>query len=131
MRFKADEIASVLQKEIEDFRGQVETSEVGRVLEVGDGIARVYGLSGAMAGEMVEFTRTGVRGQAFNLEENSVGVIILGGYLEITEGDEVRSTGALLQVPVGPAMIGRVVDPLGNPMDGKGPIVTDKFRFVE
>src|SRR5438105_12907527 len=125
MRFKADEIVSVLQTEIEQYRSKLRSEEVGRVLEVGDGIARVYGVSDAMAGEMVEFTRTGVRGQAFNLEENSVGVIILGDYLEITEGDEVRSTGALLQVPVGEALIGRVVDPLGNPMDGKGPIVTD------
>src|SRR6266550_2752939 len=118
MRFKEDEIASVIQKEIEDFRGQIETSEVGRVLEVGDGIARVYGLAGAMAGEMVEFTRTGVRGLAFNLEENSVGVIILGEFIEIEEGDEVRTTGALLRVPCGDALLGRVVDPLGNPMDG-------------
>src|SRR5258707_6546741 len=110
MRFKADEIASVLQKEIEDFRGQVETSEVGRVLEVGDGIARIYGLSGAMAGEMLDFKRTGVRSMAFNLEENSVGVIIFGNYLEIAEGDEVSTTGELLRVPVGDALIGRVVN---------------------
>src|ERR687883_1601822 len=113
MRFKADEIVSVLQTEIEQYRAQLDSREVGRVLEVGDGIARVYGLSGVMAGEMVEFTRTGVRGLAFNLEENSVGVIILGDYLEIAEGDEVKSTGALLQVPVGEAMVGRVVNPLG------------------
>ncbi len=130
MKFKADEIASVIQKEIEDFRGSIQTSEVGRVLEVGDGIARVYGLSAAMSGEMVEFSN-GVRGQVFNLEENSVGVIILGDYLTIAEGDEVRSTGELLSVPVGDAMLGRVVDPLGNPLDGKGPIVTDKTRPVE
>ncbi|MFG0240599.1 MAG: F0F1 ATP synthase subunit alpha, partial [Gimesia chilikensis] len=90
MKFKADEIASVIQKEIEDFRGEIETSEVGRVLEVGDGIARVYGLSSAMSGEMVEFSN-GVRGQVFNLEENSVGIIIFGDYLSIAEGDEVRS----------------------------------------
>src|SRR5437016_6564046 len=109
MRFKADEIVSVLQSEIGQYRQQLDAREVGRVLEVGDGIARIYGLSGVMAGEMVEFTRTGVNGLAFNLEENSVGVIILGGYLEITEGDEVRSTGALLQVPCGDALIGRVV----------------------
>ena len=127
MKFKADEIASVIQKEIEDFRGQIETSEVGRVLEVGDGIARVYGLANAMSGEMVEFP-SGVRGQVFNLEENSVGVIILGDYLEISEGDEVRSTGALLSVPVGDALIGRVVDPLGNPLDGKGPVVATETR---
>src|SRR5205807_5951464 len=101
------------------------------VLEVGDGIARIYGLSGVMAGEMVEFKRTGVRGLAFNLEENSVGVIILGNYLGITEGDEVSSTGELLRVPVGEAVVGRVVDPLGNPLDGKGPVMTTQTRAVE
>ena len=131
MRFKADEIVSVLTPEIEQYRTQIDVREVGRVLEVGDGIARVYGLSGVMAGEMVEFTRTGVRGLAFNLEENSVGVIILGEYLGITEGDEVKTTGQLLRVPVCDALIGRVVDPLGNPRDGKGPIVTDLSRPVE
>ena len=130
MKFKADEIASVIQKEIEDFRGQIETSEVGRVLEVGDGIARCYGLSAAMAGEMLEFSN-GVRGLVFNLEENSVGVIILGDFKAIQEGDEVKTTGALLSVPVGDALIGRVVDPLGNPLDGKGPIVTTESRPVE
>ncbi len=129
-RFNTDEIVSVLTQEIKEYRQQLDTREVGRVLEVGDGIARVYGLSGVMAGEMVEF-RNGVRGLAFNLEENSVGVIILGDYLEISEGEEVRSTGRLLQVPCGPALIGRVVDPLGNPRDGKGPIVTDSYRPVE
>src|SRR6202043_1178719 len=131
MRFKADEIVSVLQTEIEQYRSQLDAREVGRVLEVGDGIARIYGLSSVMAGEMVEFKRTGVRGLAFNLEENSVGVIILGEYLEITEGDEVCSTGQLLRVPVGDAIIGRVVDPLGNPRDNKGPIVTNLSRPVE
>src|ERR1043166_6315698 len=105
MRFKADEIVSVLTKEIEEYRPELEAREVGRVLEVGDGIARVYGLSDAMAGEMVEFTRTGVRGLAFNLEENSVGVIILGDYLGIEEGDEVRSTGELLSVRVRDALV--------------------------
>jgi len=130
MKFKADEIASVIRKEIEDFRGQLATSEVGRVLEVGDGIARCYGLSTAMSGEMVEFPN-GVRGQVFNLEENSVGVIILGDYLEISEGDEVKTTGELLSVPVGDALIGRVVDPVGNPLDGKGPILTSERRPVE
>jgi F-type H+-transporting ATPase subunit alpha len=130
MKFKADEIASVLQKEIEDFKGQLATSEVGQVLEVGDGIARCYGLSTAMAGEMVEFPN-GVNGLVFNLEESSVGVIILGDYLEISEGDEVKTTGRLLSVPVGEALIGRVVDPLGNPLDGKGPIITNERRAVE
>src|SRR5438309_6779547 len=131
MRFKADEIVSVLANEINQYESKLDTREVGRVLEVGDGIARVYGLSGVMAGEMLEFTKTKVRGLAFNLEENSVGVIILGEYLEIAEGDEVRTTGQLLRVPVGDALIGRVVDPLGNPQDGKGPIVTDLSRPVE
>jgi F-type H+/Na+-transporting ATPase subunit alpha len=130
MKFKADEIASVLQKEIEDFEDQLATSEVGQVLEVGDGIARCYGLATAMAGEMVEFPN-GVNGLVFNLEESSVGVIILGDYLEISEGDEVKTTGRLLSVPVGEALIGRVVDPLGNPLDGKGPIVTNERRAVE
>src|SRR6516162_2537783 len=120
-RFNTDEIVSVLTTEIAQYRTQLDAREVGRVLEVGDGIARVYGLSGVMAGEMVLFKRTGVRGLAFNLEENSVGVIILGDFLTITEGDEVATTGELLRVPVGDAMIGRVVDPLGNPLDGKGP----------
>ena len=130
MKFKADEIASVIAEEIKDFQGQMQTSEVGRVLEVGDGIARCYGLSSAMASEMVEFP-SGVRGQVFNLEENSVGVIILGDFLTIAEGDEVKATGALLSVPVGEALIGRVLDPLGNPLDGKGPIVTTETRPVE
>jgi len=131
MRFKADEISSVLTEEIKNFGARLDTREVGRVLEVGDGIARVYGLSGIMAGEMVEFTRAKVRGTAFNLEENSVVIIVLGDYLEIEEGDEVRALGYLLEVPVGDALIGRVVDPLGNPLDGKGPITAAKTRPVE
>src|SRR6201993_2662482 len=122
MKFNVGEIASVLQQEIEQYQSQVDVREVGRVLEVGDGIARVYGLSHVMAGEMVEFTateqRAAVHGLAFNLEENSVGIIILGEFLEIAEGDEVRGTGRLLRVPVGDALLGRVVDPLGNPIDG-------------
>ncbi len=130
MKFNSDEIASVIQKEIENYSSQIDVREVGRVLEVGDGIAQVYGLSGVMAGEMVEFAN-GVHGLAFNLEENSVGIIILGDYLGINEGEEVRSTGKLLSVPVGDKLLGRVVDPLGNPMDGKGPIVTNKRRPVE
>ncbi len=130
MKFNSDEIASVIQKEIEQFSTQIDVRDVGRVLEVGDGIAQVYGLAGVMAGEMVEFAN-GVNGLAFNLEENSVGVIILGDYLQINEGEEVRSTGKLLSVPVGDELLGRVVDPLGNPLDGKGPIVTAKRRPVE
>ncbi|MBI1347884.1 F0F1 ATP synthase subunit alpha [bacterium] len=130
MKFNAGEIASVIQQEIEDFRSSIDTAEVGRVVEVGDGIARVYGLSSAMSGEMVEF-QNGVRGQVFNLEENSVGVIILGDYLEIAEGMEVRTTGALLSIPVGESLIGRVIDPLGNALDGKGAIVTSEMRPLE
>src|ERR1700746_1552906 len=131
MRFKPDEIVSVLRTEIDTYGKDIHVEEVGRVLEVGDGIARIYGLSKVMAGEMVEFTRTGVRGVAFNLEENSVGVIILGDYLEIAEGDEVRTTGELLQVPCGDALTGRVVDPLGNPLDGQGPIIASHSRPIE
>lgn len=130
MKFNADEIASVIQREIENYSARIDVREVGRVLEVGDGIAQVHGLSGVMAGEMVEFPG-GITGLAFNLEENSVGVIILGDYLSITEGDEVRSTGKLLSVPVGESLLGRVVDPLGNPLDGKGPLVTSQRRAVE
>ena len=130
MKFKADEIVSVLQQEIEQFESKVDVREVGRVLEVGDGIARIYGLSGVMAGEMVQFPN-GTIGLAFNLDEHSVGVIILGDYLSINEGDEVKTTGRLLSVPVGDALLGRVVDPLGNPVDGKGPIVTSHRREVE
>ncbi len=130
MRFNADEIASVIQQEIEQYESQLDVREVGTVLEVGDGIARVYGLSNIMAGEMVEFPN-GVNGLAFNLEENSVGVIILGDYLDIEEGDEVKALGRLLSVPVGEAVIGRVLDPLGNPLDNKGPLDTTERLNVE
>ncbi|MEM1304939.1 MAG: F0F1 ATP synthase subunit alpha, partial [Planctomycetota bacterium] len=130
MKFNSDEIASVIQQEIASYDAQVDVREVGRVLEVGDGIAQVYGLGGVMAGEMVEFS-SGATGLAFNLEENSVGVIILGDYLQIFEGEEVKSTGQLLSVPVGDELLGRVVDPLGNPLDGKGPIHTTQRRPVE
>ncbi|MGD0517031.1 MAG: F0F1 ATP synthase subunit alpha, partial [Thermoguttaceae bacterium] len=130
MKFKADEIASVIRQEIEQFESRIDVREVGRVIEVGDGIARVYGLSGVMSGEMVEFPG-GVIGLAFNLEENSVGVIILGDYLKISGGDEVRSTGRLLSVPVGDGVLGRVIDPLGNPLDGGGPIISTERRLVE
>jgi F-type H+-transporting ATPase subunit alpha len=130
MRFKVDEITSVITEEIRQYRSEVDLSEVGKVLEVGDGIARVYGLSSAMAGERLEFA-SGASGQVFNLEESSVGVVILGEYLSIHEGEEVRRTGELLSVPVGKALIGRVVDPLGRPLDGKGPIDTPTRRPLE
>jgi F-type H+/Na+-transporting ATPase subunit alpha len=130
MKFNSDEIASVIQKEIETFESQMDVREVGTVLEVSDGIARVYGLSGVMAGEMVQFP-SGVIGLAFNLEENSVGIIILGDYLTINEGDEVKALGKLLSVPVGDGVIGRVLDPLGNPLDGLGPVESIEQRPVE
>ena len=130
MKFRADEISSVIQREIEQFSPEVTKSEVGQVLEVGDGIARVYGLSGLMAGEMVSF-ENGVKGIALNLEESSVGVMILGDYTQIEEGDTVTATGSLLRVPVGDALIGRVVNGLGEPMDDLGPIATDKTWALE
>ena len=130
MKFNSDEIASVIQAEIKQFGSSVDVREVGTVLEVGDGIARVYGLSNVMSGEMVEFP-SGVTGLAFNLEEKSVGIIILGDYLSIKEGDEVRALGKLLSVPVGDAVLGRVLDPLGNPLDGKGPVNSSVTRPVE
>ncbi|MDG3006588.1 F0F1 ATP synthase subunit alpha [Paludisphaera mucosa] len=130
MKFRSEEISSVIQREIEQFAPEVTRTEVGTVLEVGDGIARVHGLSGVMAGEMVAF-KNGSKGIALNLEEASVGVIVLGEYTEIEEGDEVVATGQLLRVPVGEALIGRVVDPLGNPLDEGGPIVTSLSRAIE
>jgi len=130
MKFKVDEIASVISEEIRKYRSEVDLSEVGKVLEVGDGIARIYGLSNAMAGERLEFSN-GAMGQVFNLDEGSVGAVVLGGYLEIKEGDEVRRTGELLSVPVGPELIGRVVDPLGRPLDGKGIVETPHRRPLE
>src|SRR5262245_21531282 len=131
MPLPVSEIVSVLVEEIQGYKAGLDAREVGKVLEVGDGIARIYGLSTVMAGEMVDFPNAGVKGVAFNLEEDSVGVIILGDYKAIEEGDEVRTTGALLQVPVGEAMLGRVVDPLGNPRDGGSQPVTAHSRPVE
>jgi F-type H+-transporting ATPase subunit alpha len=129
-QIQADEIARVLRAEIEHYEKAVNVSETGSVISVGDGIARVYGLERVMAGEMVEFPH-GVMGIALNLEEDQVGTVLLGEYQEIKEGDEVRRTGRIMSVPVGEAMIGRVVDALGQPIDGKGPIVTDKTGNIE
>ena len=125
MKIQVDEIASVIKQEIAQYREELDVSTVGRVLSIGDGVTRIYGLAGVMAGEMVEYAN-GAIGQVMNLEESSVGAVVLGDYLGIKEGDSVKATGKLLSVPVGDAMIGRVVDPLGRPLDGKGPIVTDK-----
>jgi len=130
MKFRADEISSVIQREIEQFSPEITRTEVGQVLEVGDGIARVYGLSGLMAGEMVTF-ENGVKGIALNLEEASVGVMVLGEYTGIEEGDTVSATGELLRVPVGDALIGRVVNAIGQPIDDQGPILTDRTWPLE
>jgi F-type H+-transporting ATPase subunit alpha len=130
MKFKVDEISSVISQEIEAYRSEVDLTEVGRVLEVGDGIARIYGLTNAMAGEQLEFAN-GQFGQVFNLEESSVGVVIFGQYLDIKEGDEVRRTGQLLSIPCGQQLVGRVVDPLGRPLDGKGVVETPHRRPLE
>src|SRR5437867_3195455 len=121
MAINVAEITSVLKREISNFEQKVQVSEVGTVIEVGDGIARVYGLRNAMAGELLEF-ENGTMGQVFNLEEDAIGAVIFGNYLEIKEGDTVKSTGRLLESPVGDAVIGRVVNPLGQPMDG-GPAI--------
>lgn len=130
MSITADEISSIIKQQIEDFDSEVEVNDVGTVISVGDGIARAHGLDNVMAGELVEF-ENGVVGMAQNLEESNVGIIILGEYVEIKEGDEVRRTGRIMQVPVGEEMIGRVVNPLGQPIDGKGPIETSKTRPIE
>ncbi len=130
MKISADEITSVLKKEIAEYETALAVEEVGSILEVGDGIARIYGISNCMAGEMLEFSN-GAKGLAFNLEENSIGAVILGEYTDLKEGAEVRRTGTVVSVPVGDALLGRVVDPMGNPLDGKGPIKSDEHRSVE
>ncbi|ABB15543.1 F0F1 ATP synthase subunit alpha [Carboxydothermus hydrogenoformans] len=130
MNLRPEEIGSIIKQQIENYQVQVEVSSVGTVIQVGDGIARVYGLEDCMASELLEFPG-GVLGMALNLEEDNVGCVILGPYTHIKEGDTVKRTGRVVSVPVGEALIGRVVNPLGQPLDGKGPIVTDKFRPVE
>ena len=130
MGIKSDEISSLIKQRIKDFDVPILSADVGIVTDVGDGIAHVYGLQNAQALELLEF-KGGVPGVAFNLEEDSVGAIILGPYEEIREGDEVRTTGKIIQVPVGKALVGRVVNPLGEPIDGKGPIETKEFSPVE
>ena len=133
MKIRTDEIASVIRHEIEQYSAQLEVSEVGRVVEIGDGIARIYGLSNAMAGELLEFqSKDGaVMGQVFNLELDTVGAVIYGNYLSVREGDLVKGTNRLLDVPVGPELLGRVVNPLGQPLDDKGPINTTRRSKVD
>ena len=130
MKLRPDEITRVLREQIEQFSGTVDVEEVGTVLSVGDGIARVHGLNSCVALEMVELPHD-VVGLALNLEEDNVGVVLLGEDVLIKEGDPVRRTGKVIQVPVGEALLGRVVDPLGNPLDDRGPVETDEFRPVE
>ncbi|MGC6475159.1 MAG: F0F1 ATP synthase subunit alpha [Parvibaculales bacterium] len=130
MDIKASEITSILKKQIKDFGKQSEVSEIGQVLSVGDGIARIYGLDNVQAGEMVEFPG-GIRGMALNLEEDNVGAVIFGSDRDIREGDTVKRTGDIVAVPVGKELLGRVVDPLGNPLDGKGPIKTKERKKVD
>jgi F-type H+-transporting ATPase subunit alpha len=130
MQIRAAEISQIIRKQIEDFDKRVSVSEVGNVLTVGDGIARVFGLEQAMAGELLEFPH-GVMGMVLNLEEDNVGAALLGDDKLIREGDLVKRTGKIVQVPVGDALLGRVVNALGIPLDGKGPVVTDKSRRVE
>ncbi|MEH6936339.1 F0F1 ATP synthase subunit alpha [Bacillus sp. JJ664] len=130
MSIKAEEISALIKKQIENYQTEIEVSDVGTVIQVGDGIARAHGLDQCMSGELVEFSN-GVMGLAQNLEENNVGIIILGPYTGIKEGDEVRRTGRIMQVPVGEALVGRVVNSLGQPVDGLGPIETTKTRPIE
>jgi F-type H+-transporting ATPase subunit alpha len=130
MDIKASEISSILKEQIKGFDQRAEVSEIGQVLSVGDGIARIYGLDNVQAGEMVEFPG-GIRGMALNLEEDNVGVVIFGSDRDIREGDTVKRTGDIVSVPVGKGLLGRVVDPLGNPLDGKGPIEAEAYKKVD
>ncbi|HEX5451150.1 MAG TPA: F0F1 ATP synthase subunit alpha, partial [Candidatus Limnocylindrales bacterium] len=130
MAIKSDEIVSIIKSQIEGFDQGAESRSVGTVVEVGDGIAQIYGLDAALASELLEFP-DGVMGMALNLEEETVGAVILGEADAIKEGDTVKTTGRVVEVPVGQALLGRVVDPLGRPLDDKGPIETERTRPVE
>jgi F-type H+/Na+-transporting ATPase subunit alpha len=130
MAIRSDEITSIIKSEIKGFDAGADVSGVGTIVEVGDGIAQVYGLSGALAQELLDFGN-GIMGMAFNLEEETVGALILGDYTSLSEGDQVKTTGRIVEVPVGDALIGRVVNPLGEPIDGKGPIATKSMRPIE
>ncbi|OFW80916.1 MAG: F0F1 ATP synthase subunit alpha [Alicyclobacillus sp. RIFOXYA1_FULL_53_8] len=130
MSIRPDEISALIRKQIEQFEAQVQVQDTGVVLQVGDGIARIHGLDNVMAGELVEFSN-GVFGMAFNLEEDNVGIIVLGSVTGIQEGDQVKRTGRIANVPVGEALLGRVVNPLGQPIDNRGPIETETYRPIE
>src|SRR5260370_19891563 len=129
-QIRADEISRVLREEIENYEGAIDVSETGSVISVVDGIARIYGLEKVMAGELIQFPRD-VAGIAMNLEEDQVGAVLRGDYTVIEEGDEVKRTGRIMSVPVGDEMIGRVVNALGEPIDGKGPVNTKQFNPIE
>ncbi|MBM7853732.1 F-type H+-transporting ATPase subunit alpha [Desulfohalotomaculum tongense] len=130
MNLRPEEISSIIRQQIDKYQAQIEATDVGTVIQVGDGIARVYGLEECMASELLEFPG-GTLGMALNLEEDNIGCVILGPYTHIKEGDTVKRTGRIISVPVGDALIGRVVNPLGQPIDGKGEIKSDKFRPIE
>lgn len=130
MSIRPDEISTLIKQQIEKYNSEIQVVDVGTVINVGDGIARVHGLENAMQGELLEFAN-GVVGMALNLEESNVGVVILGPYTDIREGDQVKRTGRIMEVPVGEELLGRVVNPLGQPVDGKGPINTNQFRPIE
>ena len=130
MKLRPEEITSILRQRIEQYDVETDLAEVGTVLTIGDGIARVYGLENAVALEMLEFEH-GVVGLAFNLEEDQVGAALFGEWEQVSEGEPARRTGKVASVPVGEGLLGRVVDPLGNPLDGRGPIETDEFRPLE
>ena len=130
MNIKAEEISKIIRDQIGNYAVDVDVAEVGTIVSIGDGIARVHGVERAMAGEMLEFPH-GVFGIALNLEEDSVGAVLLGEYTEIKEGDTVKRTNRIISVPVGEELVGRVVNALGQPIDGKGPIVSKQFREIE
>ncbi|WP_182199857.1 F0F1 ATP synthase subunit alpha [Paraliobacillus salinarum] len=130
MSIKAEEISALIKQQIENYQADIEVSDIGTVIEIGDGIARAHGLDNIMSGELVEFSN-GVMGLAQNLEESNVGIVILGPYADIREGDQVKRTGRIMEVPVGEELLGRVVNPLGQPIDGKGPVETTKTRPIE
>ncbi|MBD2863588.1 MULTISPECIES: F0F1 ATP synthase subunit alpha [Paenibacillus] len=130
MSIRPEEISTLLKQQIEQYKSDIQVYDVGTVIQIGDGIARAHGLQNVMAGELLEFSN-GVMGMALNLEEDNVGIVIMGPYTDIREGDQVKRTGRIMQVPVGEALLGRVVNPLGLPVDGKGPIDTTEFRPVE
>ncbi len=130
MNLRPEEISAIIRQQIEKYQAEIEVSDVGTVIQVSDGIARVYGLEECMASELLEFPG-GTMGMALNLEEDNIGCVLMGPYTHIKEGDTVKRTGRIISVPVGDAMIGRLVNPLGQPLDGLGPINTDKFRPIE